>query len=660
MPKVLMPLVNVPMIDYTIEFLAGNGVEEIYVFCRSHADLVRAHIEQSKFSQMDSLKIECIVSTGAWTEGDALREMAKLEVIKEDFILISGDVISNMDLKRVVKDHQERRKRDKRCIMTMVFKEAPPGHPSRPLHDKTMLALDLDNNNQMIWYEDGGDEDGDSPNGSKVDISLQVFKQRDVVQLRYDLMDCNIFVCSPELLDRFNDEFDYEEIRQDFLKCVIDDMLNDQLYDNKVHVYILTNQYAARIHDLRAYNAVTHDILRRWVYPIVPDGNFPSECHYQYCRGGIYREGNVHVGQGAHLGSDTVFGEGTEIGEGSSITNSVIGRNVKIGANVTIDGSFIWSNSVLEDGCTVRRAMVCGEGAKVGKGAIVCEDCILSFGTAIGEDFHLVSQSRITNSPEAGDDDDDEFELSEAELLETKAVDSALQGSKAVGEGGIGRLWQDSEKDSDDDSDDEAEAVSADLPSWTWAFPAAAEEPTSDESSSDSEADDDDKPDEEEQNPFTVEVNGTIKRVMEDGISIRNTLLEIKSSLKPAFDASAGECACAVLVSLCELLDTSSAKSQFAKEIGKWKELLAPFVMDEEVQIDMLYDLQEYCEKKGKGTHMAGIMHVLYDEDIIEEDVILRWAKQAEDEGETKYIGWVQPFLTWLRDADEEESSDED
>ena len=26
-----MPLVNVPMIDYTIEFLAGNGVQEIYV-----------------------------------------------------------------------------------------------------------------------------------------------------------------------------------------------------------------------------------------------------------------------------------------------------------------------------------------------------------------------------------------------------------------------------------------------------------------------------------------------------------------------------------------------------------------------------------------------------------------------------------------------------
>ena len=178
-------------------------------------------------------------------------------------------------------------------------------------------------------------------------------------------MDCNIFVCSPEMLDRFNDEFDYEEIRQDFLKCLIDDMLNDQLYDNKVHAYILTDQYAARIHDLRAYNAVTHDILRRWVYPIVPDGNFPSECHYQYFRGGVYREGNVHVGQGANLGSDTVLGEGTEIGEGSSISSSVIGRNVKLGKIVLLKGrSFglilYWRTDALFGGqwCVVQRSEV--------------------------------------------------------------------------------------------------------------------------------------------------------------------------------------------------------------------------------------------------------------------------------------------------------------
>ena len=30
-PKVLLPLVNVPMLEYTVEFLAQNGIEEVRV-----------------------------------------------------------------------------------------------------------------------------------------------------------------------------------------------------------------------------------------------------------------------------------------------------------------------------------------------------------------------------------------------------------------------------------------------------------------------------------------------------------------------------------------------------------------------------------------------------------------------------------------------------
>ena len=38
MPKVLMPLANVPMIEYTLECLAAGGVQEVFIFCCAHAD----------------------------------------------------------------------------------------------------------------------------------------------------------------------------------------------------------------------------------------------------------------------------------------------------------------------------------------------------------------------------------------------------------------------------------------------------------------------------------------------------------------------------------------------------------------------------------------------------------------------------------------------
>ena len=70
--QVLLPLVNVPMLDYSIEFLAGGGVEEIHVFARSHVrpmaygshltclmqcDQVQEHLSQSKFARMETLKV---------------------------------------------------------------------------------------------------------------------------------------------------------------------------------------------------------------------------------------------------------------------------------------------------------------------------------------------------------------------------------------------------------------------------------------------------------------------------------------------------------------------------------------------------------------------------------------------------------------------------
>ena len=92
------------------------------------------------------------------------------------------------------------------------------------------MALDLDAANQVLCYEQR-----DSPE-ALIKVDAKLFEGRDVVELRYDLMDCNILVCSPELLVRFTDEFDFEELRRDFLSSVLADMLGDKLYDNKVTV----------------------------------------------------------------------------------------------------------------------------------------------------------------------------------------------------------------------------------------------------------------------------------------------------------------------------------------------------------------------------------------------------------------------------------------
>lgn len=58
-PKVLLPLVNVPMIEYTIEFLALNGVEEVPQVTSSSC----IHLIQITIPSHDLLPHSLILST---------------------------------------------------------------------------------------------------------------------------------------------------------------------------------------------------------------------------------------------------------------------------------------------------------------------------------------------------------------------------------------------------------------------------------------------------------------------------------------------------------------------------------------------------------------------------------------------------------------------
>jgi hypothetical protein len=45
--QTLLSVVNVPVLDYTLEFLAASGIQEIFVFCCHLADQIRTHIRYS-------------------------------------------------------------------------------------------------------------------------------------------------------------------------------------------------------------------------------------------------------------------------------------------------------------------------------------------------------------------------------------------------------------------------------------------------------------------------------------------------------------------------------------------------------------------------------------------------------------------------------------
>lgn len=77
------------------------------------SETVQASLQNPNLAQV-------IVSTACKSAGEALREIDVKDVVKSDFVLVSGDVVSNMDLGAAARAHRAHRDRDKGAIMTMV------------------------------------------------------------------------------------------------------------------------------------------------------------------------------------------------------------------------------------------------------------------------------------------------------------------------------------------------------------------------------------------------------------------------------------------------------------------------------------------------------------------------------------------------------------
>lgn len=79
--KVLLPLVNVPMINYTLAWLEAAGVAEVFVFCCAHSKQVIDYLENSEWFSQPNFTVKTIESHNIISAGDALRLIYEQNVV---------------------------------------------------------------------------------------------------------------------------------------------------------------------------------------------------------------------------------------------------------------------------------------------------------------------------------------------------------------------------------------------------------------------------------------------------------------------------------------------------------------------------------------------------------------------------------------------------
>jgi translation initiation factor eIF-2B subunit epsilon len=496
-------------------------------------------------------QIQLIITTT--TNISALRELDRQNVIKSDpFILMQGDVVSNVDLHCAMSRHVERRMKDASAIMTILLQDVggwglenntahddtdyeddgeeeekkenelkynnqrvhtTNHHHNPPLRSSTddlLLALDTTHSNRILLWDDITSRN----NRQYASIPTIFFQENSsCITLTRNYHDVGIDICSPDILARFSDEFDYRELRSQFVSnCVAEEEAG--LQAGRIYAHMLERgEYAGRpLGDMRRYHQVSMDLLRRWCYPLVPD-NHQYHHHHHHCQDSsngnntavanyvcerhfVYRDvgGMHHIGSGSssssssqgnrmssHIGRTTqllgslLLGPNYSIGERCTLQRSVLGPNCTLKDDVTIMDSHLWGNCTIENGASLSGVIVC-EGAIIRQGAILERGCVVGMGCIVGAGVRLKEFTRITCAAAEVEDDDDYWNSSSSEEEDEDFVDgdkkaSAMNNTTAsldaitnhdvVGKDGIGRVYIPSPPDDYDSDDDEESAQAA-------------------------------------------------------------------------------------------------------------------------------------------------------------------------------------------------------
>jgi translation initiation factor eIF-2B subunit epsilon len=185
---------------------------ELFVFCVHHASQVQSYVESSSWTSV--IKVICVVENSILNAGDALRELDKRGLIRSDpFIMVSGDVVTNVDIRGALVEHKKRKKKDSSAIMTILLKQRDSMSTTRQVCDDLLVGVNGKTNQITLFHDD--------ITSNETEVPTSFFDIHGNISIRSDLLDCGIDICSPDVLARFSDEFDYKEIRKQFVANIV-------------------------------------------------------------------------------------------------------------------------------------------------------------------------------------------------------------------------------------------------------------------------------------------------------------------------------------------------------------------------------------------------------------------------------------------------------
>lgn len=660
-----------------------NGVQEVIIYTSNHTDQIESFINDhprwspgskiNPFSSVDLIRV-----SDASSVGDFLRDLDSKGLVSGDFVLVHGDCVANIQLDDALAKHKARREANRDAVMTVVLRSGGLNeHRTKAKGITPVFAVDF-NTGRCLQYEEMSPLQHD--HYSVLDPSIF---EHEAFEIRADLIDPGIDICTPDVLALWSESFDYELPRKNFLHGVLKDF---ELNGKFIYTEIFEEGYAARASNLQMYDSITRDVLGRWTSPLIPDSNLVAGQSYVTQKKGVCKEKDVVFETDTKI-SKSVFGSRTTVGSGTSIADSVIGRRCFIGQNVTITGSYIWDDATIEDGTTITRSVL-GGSVTVGKNSTIGAGSVISFDVGVSDNttippstvLSVLSHDRKsvkTDSKLLGPEgkgaiykykeDEDETDPNDPSQLQRFLIYSVANFN--ISTSSVSTFSSEVDDDSDDDEAAAAAAPEAAVRSRLASF-----------------ASDDSGTGESKASFHRDAVSGLLDALRGDADDFESAKLEfmglrlgqdasdssVRRAVAAAFARRASE-----LMSASGLEPTKAAERAIAAKTGAAKFLREVGVGSGSVaeQVEFILAVQKslvaHKDDSGEGdvdtarlgTLLAAMLQRLYNSDVVEEEGILAWwadKRAAEGESLGTVRGRCKVLVDWLEESSEEDDDDDE
>ena len=331
-PKPMMPLANRPMMEHIVRLLARHGFEDIVVTVAFLASNIRGYFgDGSEFGVRMSYATE---ETPLGTAGSVRNAKDELD---ERFLVISGDVLTDIDLSEVVAAHEAR---GALATIGLTAVENP-------------LEFGI-----VITNEDG---------------SIERFLEKPGWgQVFSDTVNNGIFVLEPEIFDSIP-----AGRSVDFSGEVFPGLLEAGA---RLDGYVCEG-YWEDVGTLEAYMGAHRDVL---------DGRVDVEIPGFRLNEGLWLGEGAEVDPDARVEGPVVVGDNTRVEAGARVgPYTVLGSNVMVSADADIERSVIHDTSYLGKGARLRGTVI-GRSADLRAG-VRCED-----GVVVGDECYVGEQAVLT------------------------------------------------------------------------------------------------------------------------------------------------------------------------------------------------------------------------------------------------------------------------